>query len=114
MRFKYLLIFVLSLFISDATAQIVKKTESSTFTLEKMDAELGKLKNDRQTNTQWINALQFGISDVGWDTGIDHYTRLPEKYKSTVTSNVWRLSRCSAGLAIRFSMKGSSFIITVR
>ncbi|MDD7462140.1 MAG: SGNH/GDSL hydrolase family protein [Prevotellaceae bacterium] len=76
--------------------------------LETMDAELATQKNKEKT--QWIDALNLGIEGVGWKEGIANYTRLPYRYQSTVTPNVWRLSRHSAGLSVRFTMKGSSFI----
>ncbi len=110
MKFNLLLTLAFACYMGNATAQEVNKTEKAPTSLEKMDAELGTQKNDNDAKTQWIDGLTLGISDAGWDSGIDHYTRLPDKFKSTVTSNVWRLSRCSAGITIRFNVKGTSFI----
>ncbi len=92
-----------------AIAQETNKVQPPV-SLERMDAELATQKAEDDANTQWIDALTLGISDAGWSTGIDPYTRLPEKFESTVTPNVWRLSRNSAGLTIRFTVKGTSFI----
>lgn len=108
---KYILwTLALAMVLGQAHAQEVKPTEKSLSILEKMDAELGTQKNDKDSQTQWVDAHSLGISDAGWDSDIDSYTRLPDRFQSTVTSNVWRLSRCSAGLTIRFSVKGTSFI----
>lgn len=76
--------------------------------LENIDAELATQKN--KETTQWIDALSLGIEGMGWKEGIANYTRLPNRYKATVTQNVWQLSRHTAGLCVRFTMKGSSFI----
>ena len=62
------------------------------------------------TSTVWINAKDFEIDGMGWKNGIEDYTRLPNKYETVVSPKVWRLSRDAAGISVRFTVKGTSFI----
>lgn len=82
----------------------------SESSLEKMDSELAVVKGTKDSTTLWVNAKNLTIEGMGWTTGIEDYTRLPEKYKETVTSNVWTLSRHSAGIHVRFKVKNTTFV----
>jgi lysophospholipase L1-like esterase len=83
---------------------------SSEKTLESMDKELGLIKGTKDSTTLWVNAKNLTIEGMGWSTEIEDYTRLPEKYRETVTSNVWNLSRHSSSIHVRFKVKNTSFV----
>ncbi len=78
--------------------------------LESMDSELAIIKGIKDSATLWINAKNLTIEGMGWMSEIDDYTRLPDKFKETVTENVWSLSRHSASIHIRFKVKNTNFI----
>lgn len=110
MKYRFLYLLPFFLYAEQLVAQNVYINEGSGSSLERMDAELSVQKNQADSQTQWVNALRLGVQDVGWYDGMDDYTRLPDKFQAIVTENVWRLSRCSSGISIRFSMTGSEFI----
>lgn len=86
-----------------------QKNTHSPASLEKMDRELARAKVEAP-EILWIDAKTLTIEGMGWKEGIAEYTRLPDKYKSVVTSKVWALSRHSAGITVRFEVKGTNMI----
>lgn len=96
-------------FAQNNSSKVPTKSVSEN-TLEKMDNELAVIKGTKDSITLWINAKYLTIEGMGWTTGIEDYTRLPEKYKETVTPNVWTLSRHSAGIHVRFKVKNTTFV----
>ncbi len=87
--------------------KLVEKQDAGN--LEKMDKELARAAVE-EPSLLWVDAKTLTIEGMGWNTGITDYTRLPDKYNNIVTSNVWRLSRHSSGIAVRFIVKGTNSI----
>ncbi|GHU71443.1 hypothetical protein FACS189413_13170 [Bacteroidia bacterium] len=79
-------------------------------TIEKLDTEMVSNQQTPDENTLWVDAKTLSIEGQGWKNGLADFTRLPDKFQATVTSNVWNLSRHSAGLAVHFFVTGTSFI----
>lgn len=81
---------------------------------EILNGQIEKIKTSDQsiedTAKIWINAKDLEIEGMGWRDGIEEYTRLPNKYETVVTPRVWKLSRDAAGISVRFTVKGTSFI----
>lgn len=50
----------------------------------------------------WRDARELTVEGKGWTDTKDFYDRLPARAESQVQSSVWRLSRDSAGLRVRF------------
>ena len=67
------------------------------------------LKNEITKSTIFHNAAKFKI--LGKLPETDLYARLPKEAKKFVSEPVWKLSRNSAGIAIRFSSNSSSIKI---
>lgn len=67
---------------------------------------------DPDGKTVWYDAQHLGIEGQGWKDTESSYDRLPRKAKGVVRSQVWKYSRCSAGLSVRFNT--DSHIIRVR
>ena len=51
---------------------------------------------------RWINARDLPIEGRGWNDTQAFYDRLPARAEGTVPPAVWRLSRQSAGMLVRF------------
>lgn len=77
--------------------------------LETLDKEMA-IKKASDTNTLWVEGKKLTIQGMGWDSEIDNYTRLPNKFRSKVTPEVWSLSRNSAGISVHFNVTGTAFI----
>lgn len=77
--------------------------------LEKLDSELAG-RTAQSESIFWVDSKQLTIEGMGWNKGIEGFTRLPDNFKHVVTAKVWALSRHSAGLAIRFMVKGTKSI----
>ena len=101
--FQYIILFTVSLLPAFLAAQSVSNT------IERMDAEM-KSGVQSEEKTLWINGTDLTIEGMGWMEGVADYTRLPHKFESVVTSNVWSLSRHSSGISIRFLVSGTTFI----
>jgi len=85
------------------------KNNSSTKTLESMDKEM-VVKTSVDATTLWVDAKTLTIQGMGWKSDITDYTRLPNKFQTKVTPEVWSLSRHSAGISVLFMVTGTSFI----
>jgi len=83
---------------------------SSSMSIESLDKEMVSNKGIGDSTTLWVNAQNLRIEGMGWEENIDNYTRLPDKYNTVVSANVWRLSRHAAGISVRFTVKGTCFI----
>jgi len=57
---------------------------------------------DSKTDLLWYDATLLAVEGRGWSETEDFYDRLSAKSKSVVRSEVWGLSKNSAGLCIRF------------
>lgn len=75
--------------------------------LEAMDRELAKPAAQKK-DIKWIDAKTLTIEGMGWNKGIADYTRLADKAETEVTPKVWSLSRHSAGITVRFKVKGTT------
>ncbi len=91
----------------NANTIIVTHKETS---LEAMDTEMNAGKQQAASDKLWVDAKTLSIEGMGWKEDIADFTRLPNHFKDIVTSNVWNLSRHSAGLAVHFFVSGTSFI----
>ena len=60
--------------------------------------------------TNWHDAKTLLIEGQGWPESSAPYTRLPDSAKGVVRDPVWSLSRCSAGLCVRFVSDSPSLI----
>lgn len=111
MKKKSLLLVLIVLFISvSAQTNETTKTPPKASSIETIDSEMSKSKTSIVNDIQWIDARQLSIQGVGWKNDIDDYTRLPNSFKTTVTPSLWNLSRHSAGIAVKFTVSGTSFI----
>ncbi|TWT35020.1 hypothetical protein KOR42_53130 [Thalassoglobus neptunius] len=50
----------------------------------------------------WHDVRDWGIEGKGWDDTAKYFDRLPARAEGVVRSNVWNLSRHSAGMLVRF------------
>lgn len=96
----------------NSNAQSKKSNEVSPAqaSIESMDEEMKIISGIKDSSTLWVNASHLTIEGMGWANDIEDYTRLPNKHKETVTSNVWNLSRHSAGIHVRFKVCNTSFV----
>jgi hypothetical protein len=77
--------------------------------LAAIDKELAKPAADAK-DVQWVDARSLTIEGMGWNGAVADYARLPDKFKDVVTAKVWSLSRHSAGIEVRFKVKGTAAI----
>jgi hypothetical protein len=61
------------------------------------------LKAEDTTPWQATDAQQLRIINKGWQNTAREYTRLPAILQDSVRKELWDLSECSAGIAIRFA-----------
>jgi len=80
--------------------------KANTKPLESVAKEIAKA----DETILWVDAKKLTIEGMGWKDGIADYTRIPDKYKSIVTPRLWSFSRNSAGITVRFAVKGTEFI----
>lgn len=50
----------------------------------------------------WHDASTLTVEGRGWTDTAEFYNRLPARAEASVTKSVWGLSKCAAGMAIRF------------
>lgn len=50
----------------------------------------------------WIDATELLVEGRGWNDTAHPFDRLPARAEAVVNEHVWRLSRCAAGLGVRF------------
>jgi len=67
---------------------------------EVLDQKLGKLDPDEKT--RWYDIAHLNLEGRGWTQTEAFYDRLPAKAKGVVRDPVWKLSRDSAGMCVRF------------
>ena len=77
---------------------------------EAIDPKAGKL--DAEGKIVWYDAKHLAIEGKGWLDTESLYDRLPLDAKGRVSAAVWGLSRCSAGLYVRFATDGK--VVQVR
>jgi len=73
----------------------------SAYSSEAIDQKAGKLNAGEKI--VWYDVKHLGIEGKGWLDTESLYDRLPLKAKGRVSTAVWGLSRCSAGLYVRFA-----------
>ena len=73
---------------------------------EILDQKLGKLDPDEKT--RWYDIAQLNLEGRGWTQTEAFYDRLPAKAKGVVRDPVWKLSRDSAGMCVRFISDATS------
>ena len=73
---------------------------------EVLDQKLGKLDPDEKT--RWYDIAQLDLEGRGWTQTETFYDRLPAKAKGVVRDPVWKLSRDSAGMCVRFITDATS------
>lgn len=56
---------------------------------------------------QWKDAQQLCLEGKGWTDTCGLFERLPTRAKGSVRDIVWNLSRCTAGLTVRFATDAS-------
>ena len=66
---------------------------------------------DPDGKTVWYDAQDLGVEGKGWIDTESTYERLPRKAKGVVTKNVWKYSRCSAGLSVRFATDATNVYV---
>lgn len=69
--------------------------------IEKLDKNMAI--PDPGKNLVWHDASELTIEGKGWENTGFSYDRFPLKARSIVRDPVWQLSRCPAGINIRFS-----------
>jgi hypothetical protein len=85
---------------------IFAATYVSAASPEKLDLKLAKV--DEKTKVAYYDARELGLEGQGWKETADPYDRFPAKAQKTVRSQVWGLSKNSAGLAVRFVTDATS------
>ncbi len=70
-------------------------------TLRKLDAAQGV--RDEKIGLLWHDARLLTVEGRGWADTEDFFDRLPARAKGMVREGVWGLSKCSAGLCVRFA-----------
>lgn len=56
----------------------------------------------------WIDIKSLNVEGRGWEDEADFFRRLPAKAEGQVTPAVWRLSRHTSGIYVRFKTNASS------
>ena len=51
----------------------------------------------------WYDARQIGVQGKGWQQTDKYYERLPARAEGAISDNVWKFSKHSAGLCVRFA-----------
>ena len=64
---------------------------------------------DEQTQVAWYDAKLLTVEGRGWTDTKAFYDRLPARAESIVRPDVWRLSRQSSGICVRFVTDAVSF-----
>jgi lysophospholipase L1-like esterase len=66
------------------------------------------------TETKWYDARTLTVEGKGWSDTAEFYDRLPARAEKLVRPEVWRLSRNSAGLSVRFVTDADSISVRWR
>ena len=66
---------------------------------------------DPEQGLCWYNVLDLGLEGRGFTDTAAPYDRLPARAEGVVPENVWRLSRLSAGLSVRFVTDAPSIAV---
>jgi hypothetical protein len=66
---------------------------------------------DELTNVKWYDVSEWNVEGKGWQDTEDFFDRLPFRAQKTVNSRVWQLSKCSAGMTVRFISDSASIHI---
>lgn len=66
------------------------------------------LPTQARTATRYVSATQLFIINKGFDNAPDPYSRLNASMRDSVRPNLWQLSLCSAGLAVRFATNSTA------
>lgn len=104
--YKILFSFFFCLSLSALSAQ----EQNPAASIERLDVEMASARQNQTESALWVDAKDLLVEGAGWGNAIADYTRLPDKFESWVTPNVWKLSRHSAGIAVHFFVTGTSFI----
>lgn len=73
----------------------------SAATAEPLDAALATI--DAGDNTHWYSIRHLEVEGKGWTDTKAPFDRLPAKAEGVVRDAVWKLSRNSAGMCVRFT-----------
>lgn len=65
----------------------------------------GKL--SKVEDLQWINIKTLEVQGRGWESEEDFFGRLPSKAEEMVPSSVWRLSKHTSGMFVKFKTNAS-------
>ncbi len=77
--------------------------------ISKLDAALASSKASEDA-VDWHDVTQWGLEGREWpdQERLSYFDRLPAAAEKTVTQNVWKLSRDSAGMMVRFKTDASA------
>ena len=56
----------------------------------------------------WFDALKLGLEGQGWTDLEQPFDRMPAAAKGVIRDAVWSLSKCTAGISVRFTTNSSS------
>ena len=59
----------------------------------------------------WYDVQRWGVEGKGWNDTVRYFDRLPAKAERLVRPEVWNLSRCSAGMLVRFANSASAIYV---
>lgn len=59
-------------------------------------------------NFKWVDIKTLGVEGKGWEDATNYFGRLPAKAEATVPPPVWRLSKHTSGMYVRFKTDASS------
>ena len=69
----------------------------------KVDSSVARIESQDDVDLAWYNATELGVEGKAWHDTESFYDRLPTKAKNQVRPPVWRLSKHSSGICVRFA-----------
>jgi len=87
----------------------IKTTYRRLMDISKLDKNM--LNKEPEKNLTWYDAANLSIEGRGWNDTESPYYRLPSRAADTVPPPVWTLSKCPAGISIRFSTNSTSLAV---
>ncbi|NLN92217.1 MAG: hypothetical protein GX130_02775 [Candidatus Hydrogenedens sp.] len=82
------------------SASLVGGTAVFAESIEKLDPNMALV--DPSGDWSWYDALLLGVEGKAWEETENDYDRLPASAQGVVPDTVWKLSKHSAGMAVRF------------
>lgn len=96
-------------FLASASLALAAQPKSKSSDLSRMDPAMGA-NQAAAANIDWHDVTTWGVEGREWvgQERLRWFDRFPAAAQQTVTTNVWNLSRDSAGMMVRFRTDASS------